>query len=421
VNPAAAVALIAAVAFLPSFGGVFHFDDYNVIVNYETVHSWRALVERAGDGVRPLLKASYTLNWTLGPGEFGFHLFNNAVHVLNAVLLFLVGRILFRNQNASLVAALLFALHPAATEAVTYLSGRSVSLMTAFYLGALLVYLRGVHWAWSSLLFVMAAAVRETAVTLPAALLLCELVRGQWPGWKEILRRQGAHWALLVLGVGFVLLNERYRTHLSFGYTIRDLGVNLITQVGGISYLVSRLVGLHGYNIDPALPTVTAWNATLVFQAAMLFALALIGFSNLRARPWIAFGVLWFFLQLAPTNSVVPRVDVSNDRQLYLACWGLFLALAFQLHFTPRMALPLVLAFAVTSISRQLDYASEVRLWESSVRLAPWNARGHNNLGHAYQLEGRLAEARREYETALFLEPGNANARYNLMLLPSRN
>ena len=195
--PALAVALVAALAVLPSFAGVFHFDDYNVIVHYPTVHSWQALAERAGGGVRPLLKASYVLNWTLGEGEFGFHLLNNAVHVLNAVLLFLIGKNLFpRNSNAVLVAALLFALHPAATEAVTYISGRSSSLMASFYLGAMLVYLRGGHWGLSSLLFLMAAAVRETAVTLPAALLLCELARDERPGWRTILRRQGAHWAL---------------------------------------------------------------------------------------------------------------------------------------------------------------------------------------------------------------------------------
>jgi hypothetical protein len=422
-RPALAIAVVVALAYLPSFFGVFHFDDYNVIVNYPTVHSWQAFFERAGGGVRPLLKASYVLNWTFGEGEFGFHLFNNAVHVLNAVLLFFIGKDLFpRNSNAVFASALLFALHPAATEAVTYISGRSSSLMASFYLGALLVYLRGGHWAISASLFVCATAVRETAVTLPAALLLCELIRDERPGWKIILRRQGAHWALLVAGALFVLLSARYFELLSFGYTIRGLGENLITQVGGVSWLVSRLVGLLGYNIDPALPTLTEWNAVLVVQAMLLGALGVLGAANLRSRPWIAFGVLWFFLQLAPTNSIVPRVDVANDRQLYLASWGLFLAISiqvFRINFFSKTLTAILLAlFTAASVMRQLDYTSEIRLWESSVSLAPWNARGHNNLGYAYQLEGRLAEARREYETALVLDPGNSKARYNLMLLP---
>jgi Flp pilus assembly protein TadD len=98
----------------------------------------------------------------------------------------------------------------------------------------------------------------------------------------------------------------------------------------------------------------------------------------------------------------------------------LFITLCVQLQKMsfPRTATALILAlFAATSIVRQLDYASEIRLWESSVRLAPWNARGRNNLGYAYQLAGRESDARREYETALVLDPGHRKARFNLMLL----
>ena len=412
---ALAVAAAALIAYLPSLGGVFHFDDYNVIVHYPTVHSWQALFERAGGGVRPLLKASYTLNWTLGGG---FSFLNIAVHALNAALLFLIGKQLFADRRAALIAALLFALHPAATEAVTYISGRSSSLMAAFYLGAMLAYLRGAHWSFSAILFVLAVATRETAVTLPAALLLCELCRSERPAWREILRRQWPHWALLLAGGLFLLLNQRYFDLVAYGYGERGLGDNLLTQVGGISYLVLRLISLHGYNIDPALPTLSEWTVVLLFQALLLFSLSVLGLINLRRRPWIAFGVLWFFLQLAPTNSIVPRLDVANDRQLYLASWGLFLALCIQLRNLPAIAFAgVVILFAATSIARQLDYRSEIVLWESSVALAPWNARGHNNLGYAYQLAGRTRDARREYQAALLFDPAHAKAKLNLHFL----
>jgi tetratricopeptide (TPR) repeat protein len=413
-NPAAAVALIAAAAYLPSLGGVFHFDDYNVIVHYDTVHSWQALLERAGLGVRPLLKASYTLNWTLG---FGFSLLNVALHATNAALLFLIGEALFRDRRAALIAALLFALHPAATEAVTYISGRSSSMMAVFYLGAILAYLHGARWWISSLLFVCAVATRETAVTLPAALLLCEVCR-RTP-WREIARRQRAHWSLLAAGAVFLLFNQRYFDLVAYGYGERSLADNLITQVGAVSYLVLRLISLQGYNIDPALPTLTEWSPAAVFQALLLCLLFVLGIANLRLRPWIAFGILWFFLQLAPTNSIVPRLDVANDRQLYLASWGLFLAAGIQLRNLGRTFWGFVLLlFATTSVARQVDYWSEISLWESSVALAPWNARGHNNLGYAYQLAGRTEDARREYRAALIFEPRHAKARLNLEFLP---
>ena len=423
-NPVALLASVAVLAYLPSLIGPFHFDDYNVIVDYPTVHTWSTLFERAGAGVRAVLKASYVLNWTLDPGPLGFHFVNIALHALNTVLLFFIGKRLIpdnvRNYSVSpaLLAALLFALHPMQTEAVTYISGRSSSLMATFYLGALLAYVRGAHWTISCLLFVLAVATRETAVTLPAALLLIEVCRGT--AWRTIVQRQAAHWALLVAGAGVVLMNQRYFDLLAYGYGERSLGSNLLTQIGGISYLVWHLVGLHDLNIDPALPTLTEWTPALAFQGLLLSTLLALGIASLRRRPWLAFGILWFFLQLAPTNSLVPRLDVANDRQVYLACWGLFLALAVQIE-VPRVAATAVcILFAGASVMRQLDYRDEITLWEASVRSSPWNARAHNNLGYAYYQAGRKPEARREFETALALDRTQNKARANLVLLDWR-
>ncbi|HET7764348.1 MAG TPA: hypothetical protein VFK92_04590 [Burkholderiales bacterium] len=426
-------ALVAVAAYLPSLAGVFQFDDYNVIVNAPSVHSWHALLGNLG--IRPLLKASYTLNWTLGPGEFGFHLLNIAAHAINSALLYAVGSTLCarwfdeggsdRSRGVALAAALLFALHPAQTEAVTYISGRSSSLMASFYLAALLAYLRGGHRAVSTLLFLLALATRETAATLPAALLLCEACGRDLRRWRtfliEVARRQWTHWAALAGAAIVAMLHPRYVELLSFGFTQRDAWSNLLTQVSGVSYLVWRLVALRGYNIDPALTPVVEWDAVLVAQAALLAALLALGVASVRSRPWIGFGVLWFFLQLAPTNSIVPRLDAVNDRQLYLAGWGLFLALVAQvscLRLPPvpaRAGLAILFGLcALSCIARQLDYVSEIALWEASVREAPWNPRAHNNLGYAYHLAGRIDDADREYRSALILRPGYAKARFNL-------
>ena len=423
-NRAAVLAAIAFVAYLPSLAGPFHFDDYNVIVNYPTVHAWDPLFGRAGAGVRALLKASYTLNWTLDPAPWGFHLVNIALHALNTALVFLIGRDIRGRSPVSVafVAALLFALHPMQTEAVTYISGRSSSLMAAFYLAALLLYLRGAHWAVTSLLFVLALATRETAVTLPPALLLAELARGA--SWRAALKRQAPHWLVLAAGGMVLLFNQRHFDLVAYGFAERRLADNLLTQIGGVSYLVWHLVTLQGLNIDPGLPTLTEWTPALALQLALLAGLLGLGAASLRRRPWLAFGILWFFLQIAPTNSIVPRLDVANDRQLYLACWGLFFALSAQI---ARFELPpmavragaaaLCLLFAGANLARQLDYADEISLWEASVRESPWNARAHNNLGYAYYEAGRRAPAWREFRTALLLDPAEPKARANLVLL----
>lgn len=419
---AALVAAAALAAYLPSFGGAFQFDDYNVIVNYPTVHSWELLFERAGAGVRAALKASYTLNWTLGGGStFGFHLVNVALHSFNAVLLLFIGRKIFPDHpNAALVAALLFALHPTQTEAVTYISGRSVSLMAALYLASMILYLRKSFY--SVIPFILALGVKETAVTLPAALLLVELVRPERASW----RLQLPHWLVLAAGGLVILLVPRYFELVAYGFSQRGPVDNLLTQVGGISYLLARLVTLQGYNIDPGLPVFQGFDSLFFLQAILIAGLLALGLSSLRSRPWLGFGILWFFLQLAPTNSIVPRLDVANDRQLYLACWGLFLGFSIQasLLFPRRASLALTgaaaIAFAAVSVSRQLDYRDEITLWEASVRENPANPRARNNLGYAYYLAGRKGEARREIEVAARLDPAYEKPRANLLLLDWR-
>jgi tetratricopeptide (TPR) repeat protein len=214
-----------------------------------------------------------------------------------------------------------------------------------------------------------------------------------------------------------VLLHPRYLDLIAYGFGERSLHDNLLTQISAISYLIWHLASLSDLNIDPALPTLTEWSPALAAQALLLLALLSVGVLNVRARPWLAFGLLWFFLQLAPTNSIVPRLDAVNDRQVYLACWGLFFALVHHLQ-PPRLAaVALCAIFAAASLMRQADYLDEVTLWEASVRSSPWNARAHNNLGYAYYQAGRKDEARREFRAALVLDPNLQKAKANLVLL----
>ncbi|TAJ09998.1 MAG: tetratricopeptide repeat protein [Nitrospirae bacterium] len=457
-NKAHPFILLGAVglAYLNAFAGAFQFDDYNVIVEAQAVQSWASWWHDLSQSIRPLLKASYTLNWTSGAGLFGFHLVNLLVHAGNVLLVYTLSRRILANTEAvradlvagaSLLTSLLFALHPVQTEAVTYVSGRSASLMTLFYLASLLTYVRGCEgqqsWRMASLspfFFLCALAVKETAVTLPAALLLWELtVRTDRASWGTILRRQAAHWLLLIAALGLLLLHPRYEWLLGVSLGARSLGDNLLTQIHGIAYLLSQVLWPNQLNIDPDLPVITSWTSGLTAEAIGLALLAALGLVNLPRRPWLAFGILWFMLQLLPTNSVLPRLDVANDRQLYLAGWGLFLGGVVALvkllarglasvgegygsYFIRRVgltaaALLLPLLLGWMTIERNADYRTEIALWEQTVSLSPNKPRAWNNLGYAYFLAGRQTEAREAYQTALRLDPRFALADNNLALL----
>jgi len=117
----AALAAAAIAVHANGLGGVFQFDDYLVIVHEPAVHSWAGWFQDLAGGIRPLLKASYTLNWTSGLGLFGFHAFNIAVHALNTLLVWVLGRRIFAaltdwdessRYTAAFLATALFTLHP---------------------------------------------------------------------------------------------------------------------------------------------------------------------------------------------------------------------------------------------------------------------------------------------------------------------
>jgi protein O-mannosyl-transferase len=405
------------------------------------VHSWEGWFNTIRHaGVRPLLKLSYTLNWVSGLGLFGYHLFNTVVHAVNALLVYFLSRKfmdscpgLHEKQGVfgpAFFAALLFAIHPVQTESITYISGRSSSLMAMFYLCSLLTYIYGVEarkWQWhrlvSPLCFIAAVATKEVAVTLPAALLLWEITAGR-RNWKAVIRDQAVHWVVLLFLMVAILTHQRYLELLMFSSQIRNAHDNLLTQVNGITYLLSRLILVNRLNIDPDLPAISRLDATVLMELALFACLTVLAIWKRRQRPWLMFGILWFFLTLIPSNSIIARLDIVNERHLYLANFGVFLILSIEgarlmeYFATYRRAwmgvvCALALVLAISTVIRNGDYRNEITLWENTVRNSPQKARGFNNLGCAYELGDLPGKAALAYEQALRLDPRHEYATAN--------
>jgi len=433
--PHVALVLAATIAaYALALRASFQFDDFNVIVDNPQVHGIAAWWESM-PGIRAVLKLSYALNWTLSPKAFGFHAVNLAVHALNGVLVYtLAQRVLSAAAPsrpagwAALAAALAFALHPAQTEAVTYVCGRSVSLMASFYLAALMLHLRAhtsvapstLSRIASPALFGLALVTRETAWTLPLAIALIQAVtRTAGSPW----RATRMHWLVLAAGAMAALSIPGYRRLLDGSLSARSLWDNLLTQIDGIWYLIGVPLLTLRTNIDPDLAVRTAADPLLLLRGAALLALVALGFALLRPRPVLGLGILWFFLHLLPTNSFLPRLDVANDRHLYLALIGPALILAHALGglgsaLHRKLALGAVAAvLAFATAARNLDYRSEQALWSATARSSPSKARVWNNLGYAHALARDPQAARSAYAKALQLDPAHVKAASNLRAL----
>ncbi len=440
--------LAVALAYTNALGGPFQFDDFDAFVEVPAAHDWAAWWADLGRGLRPLLKLSYLVDWQLaarfGGGALVFHLDNLLIHAANVLLVArLVDRACVRwlpaldlvaRRRAVLVAALLFALHPAQTEAVTYISGRSVSLMTLLMLASTLAYLQR-RWWLAAALYVLAMATKEPAAVLPLLFALAEACGLSWRRAdgprRGVVWRLGAFLLLPLLLGGWMVLHSRYREFLLASLGTRTIGDNLLSQLQALRYLAELALGLRAPNIDPALAGATQWTPALAASAALLLALLAATVALRRTRPWWSFGLGWCLIGLLPTNSILPRYDLVNDRQLYLPLIGLSLALALELAARGAFAagawrrvapplLALALLLGAGTQRRNADYASEIALWRATVAAAPDKARPYNNLGYAYQLAGCDAEAAAAYRRALEREPDYQRARDNLLVIEAR-
>lgn len=423
-----ALATIAAYAAAP--GTAFQYDDFRVVVIDGDVHSWAAWWA-AMPGMRPLTKASYVANWRISPGPAGFAIAGVAMHVASSLLVLALARRWIaafaprvpRPAFAALACALVFALHPAQTEAVVYIAGRSTALSSLATLASLYAWERArdgpAAWrAGAMLLFVAAIAARESAWTLPFALALVECARGAT--FRRAMVETRAYWLLAALLAAAVLALPSYRQLLATSLSLRGPADNLVAQVDAVGYLIAHPLLTLRVNFDPDLVPRSAIDAGWVARAAALVALAAAGVVQLRRRPWLGFAILWFLLALAPTHGPIARYELANDRQLYLAIVGPALAAGVLLAGWRKRAAAnatlaaLSLILALATFVRVTDYASETRLWEATVRAAPGNARAWNNLGQAREVAGDLSGARDAYRRALEIDPAHAKARGNL-------
>ncbi len=453
-------------AYATAFRGGFQFDDFRVVVGDPGVQSlaawWRAM-----PGLRPLLKLSYALNHQSGLGLAGFHAVNLAAHAAAALLalelLRRLGRCLRPSPppGAPLLGALLFALHPVQTEAVTYVSGRSSSLAGALALASVLVFARRIEtgkrglnrfswagYAASPLLLALSLLVKEGAVVLPLALLAVLALDARAPfRWRAALRATSSHWAVVAIAVAGGLLSPRYREMVIASLRLRSFADNLATQHRATGWLSAQLVRPWRSNADPALETARGVGGFEVAGIALLLLLLVAaGIALLRwpvrqrlaafrpgasLRPVAGFALLWFLLWLAPQGWWLPRPEPASERQLYLAllgpAWFLGCALTSWKRALRSSAawrrLPAATTLALLALllgftaRRSLDYASEVAFWSDVLERSPHNARAWNNLGYALATRCDAAGAEQAFLQALALAPGDFRAGANLRLL----
>ncbi|UVT20739.1 MAG: tetratricopeptide repeat protein [Nitrospira sp.] len=435
--------------YFAAFQGGFHYDDSWTILENPHLDRWRTFVGHLDHMVRPVLYGTFLLDRSLyRTNPAGYHLLNVLLHLGSGILIYLIltRAVTERQSSVPFWTALLFLIHPIATETVTYLSGRTSGLMTFFYLSAFLLYvktlepsgtvkLRRLYLSGAVASFALSIGSKETAVTLPIMFLLWDMViRGlKGPSLQSaVLSRYLPFGVVLLFAVGWAWSHPRYAGLAQFSLTIRPLWDNLLSELHAWAYALALFFTPWNQNFDHDLPvfhSLTQW--PLPLDLLLLSATFAAGLFSWRRFPLAAFGLGWFFIQLLPT-SLIPRNDLLSERNLYLPSIGLLLAIVtLGSYLAQRLAMivsrPRLVQFASMSVAtafvivlclftfqRNQLYQNRVSFWSDTVLKSPNKARPHNNLGYAYALEGDWDRAIEEFRTAAKLDPDFMIAQQNL-------
>ena len=186
----ASIGVLALLVYAGSLDNAFQYDDLHSIVENPHIRSLSNIpaffyqpelfsADPRNAMYRPLVLVSYALNHALsGDSVWSYHLLNLAIHLGTSCLLYALVCQLGGTWVQALLAGLLFALHPLASEPVNYISSRSESLCAFLFLLAFLGYAHGGRKAWGLGIcaFVGALLAKSVGVVLPLVLLLYYLL-----------------------------------------------------------------------------------------------------------------------------------------------------------------------------------------------------------------------------------------------------
>jgi tetratricopeptide (TPR) repeat protein len=426
------LALLTITVYGNSLVNGFVWDDEFIIVNDPAVRglSGATTLMLSPDVVkpyyRPLNRASYLLDYRLfGMRPAGFHAVNVLIHLLNVLLLYLLGLRFFRTAAPVVLAAALFAVHPINAEAVNFLSARNTLLSLFFVLSSILVFHQGLtRGSWgrlvvSGVLWFLGLLSKEPAalaIVVMAAMVFTLPRRENLPKIKIAvllphLAFAGAYAILRVLAVGGAVGSSG----IIPGLPGRLAGnVIVIPHYLGLVLFPSNLNIMHSLSapaIDSMPWLVPVWGAIVI--AAWL----LLRTGSLPVR----IGLFWLAINYLPISNIVPIPSTPMaERYLYLPAVGLWIiaadrgyALYGKLHKSKALAVAaavVVVLLGGMTAHRNGDWKNDAALFGSVVRADPGSSFGHFNLGNVFRDAGDLEGAQQEWLETLRLDPAHSGA-----------
>ncbi len=388
----------------------------------------------------PITWLSYLLDnhiYGLNPGKY--HLTNILIHIANSALVFLLLLRLMGRYGASLMVAILFAIHPLHIEPVAWISGRKELISTFFGILAVWAYLRylkqpnWLHYGLVSLCLLLGLMGKALLITFPFALLLLDY----WPlkrfdkslaeGIKPFLLKLKdlflEKWLLFII-IGILASVATQAAKSGSGTVVRvEDPIEVITGMKLNASIVFDLNVITNYIIyikKMFLPN----DLTMYYQVRMQPNLVLIGLALLtlllvtllafwwaKKYPYFVVGWCWFLGTMLPMT----RLPIA-ERYTYVPYLGLFVVgvLAFieltakwqiKEKFLMGFAVVITLILMIITTYQTSYWSSSIELFKQSVERNPNNPVMMYNLANEYHKINKKEEAAKYYQKTLEIIP----------------
>ena len=390
----------------------------------------------------PLTWLSYMLDTQLfGQQPAGYLFTNLLLHVLNAILMFVLFRAMTQNRWQSALVAVLFALHPLHVESVAWIAERKDVLSSFFWLLTMGVYINYARHPGLKKMLLLCLAMslglmaKPMLVTLPCVLLLLDY----WP-----LRRFRLE-SSLGANLSEALFLIREKIPLFALAAIFSLAAFVVQKTGGgissadqysladriynavISYVsyMWKMIWPHKLAVFYPFPdTFPIWQVG--GAGFVLIGITILAIQSARRYPFFIVGWLWYLGTLLPVIGLIKIGDFSMaDRYTYIPLTGIFIIIIWGIpEIIPKLplkklALGAVSAIVITGLAAVSHF--QVRLWKDSFTLfehalhvTEKNYYAHYGLGHALAGQGRMDQAGVQFSKAVELMPSKATLHNDL-------
>lgn len=361
-----------------------------------------------------------------------YHLVNLILHAANSICVGMIALQVTKRERLSLLAAVIFALHPVHVEAIVSINCYMGLLAALFALLATIFFALGKKskrsfWLWLSITgYALSIFAKEEALFLPVILFV--IGRFLSSDSKTGNTRQELLDLIPWLTVAALYLLARHAfvaSDAAFGFWEQNSQMNLKVPdslTGKIAGVFLTYFGyiklwfwphpLSPFHVLAAPATMDAW---LIF-ILMTGVISLIIIATFRIH-FMRFAWLWFFVALLLVANFIPIGGMFSERLMYLPSVGLAWLSAYCLDALLRktsqrvlrglfliLAIVLLGSSAASAARYAWSWQSNDAMWRRANQIYPNEPHPLSQMAKAFYDEGDLLSAASYYEKAAALE-----------------